>query len=41
MAKLTVQEILDAIDELTVLELNELVEKCEENMVYPLRQELW
>ncbi|NLM48743.1 MAG: 50S ribosomal protein L7/L12 [Epulopiscium sp.] len=30
MAKLTVQEILDAIDELTVLELNELVEKCEE-----------
>lgn len=30
MAKLTVQDILDAIDELSVLELNELVEKCEE-----------
>lgn len=30
MAKLTIQEIIDAVKELTVLELNELVEKCEE-----------
>ncbi|MBQ3105497.1 MAG: 50S ribosomal protein L7/L12 [Lachnospiraceae bacterium] len=30
MAKLTTQEILDAIKELTVLELNELVKACEE-----------
>ena len=30
MAKLTNQEIIDAIKELTVLELNELVTECEE-----------
>lgn len=30
MAKLTNQEILDAIKELTILELNELVKACEE-----------
>ena len=30
MAKLSIQEIIDAVKELTVLELNELVEKCEE-----------
>ena len=30
MAKLTVQEFMDAIKELTVLELNELVKACEE-----------
>lgn len=30
MAKLTVTEVLDAIKELTVLELNELVTACEE-----------
>ena len=30
MAKLSTQEILDAIKELTVLELNELVKACEE-----------
>jgi len=30
MAKLTNQEIIDAIKELTVLELNELVKACEE-----------
>ena len=30
MAKLTTQEIIDAIKELTVLELNDLVKACEE-----------
>ena len=30
MAKLSVQEIIDALKELTVLELNELVKACEE-----------
>lgn len=30
MAKLTTQEMIDAIKELTVLELNELVKACEE-----------
>ncbi len=30
MAKLTITEVLDAIKELTVLELNELVTACEE-----------
>ena len=30
MAKLTTAEIIDAIKELTVLELNELVKACEE-----------
>jgi len=30
MAKLTVQEFIDAIKELSVLELNELVKACEE-----------
>ena len=30
MAKLSIQEIIDAIKELTVLELNDLVKACEE-----------
>lgn len=30
MAKLTIQEIMDAVKELTILELNELVTACEE-----------
>ena len=30
MAKLTAQELIDAIKELTVLELNDLVQACEE-----------
>ncbi len=30
MAKLTAQELIDAIKELTVLELNDLVKSCEE-----------
>ena len=30
MAKLTAQELIDAIKELTVLELNDLVKACEE-----------
>ena len=30
MAKLTAQELIDAIKEMTVLELNELVKACEE-----------
>ncbi|MDE7359493.1 MAG: 50S ribosomal protein L7/L12, partial [Lachnospiraceae bacterium] len=30
MAKLTTQEMIDAIKELTVLELNDLVKACEE-----------
>ena len=30
MAKLSTQEIIDAIKELTVLELNDLVKACEE-----------
>lgn len=30
MAKLSIQEIMDAIKELTILELNELVTACEE-----------
>ena len=30
MAKLSAQEIIDAIKELTVLELNDLVKACEE-----------
>ncbi len=30
MAKLTAQELIDAVKELTVLELNELVKACEE-----------
>ena len=29
MAKLTAQELIDAIKELTVLELNDLVKACE------------
>ncbi len=31
MAKLTIQEMIDAIKELTVLELNDLVTACEES----------
>ena len=30
MAKLTAQELIDAIKEMTVLELNDLVKACEE-----------
>ena len=30
MAKLSIEEIISAIDELTVLELNDLVKACEE-----------
>ena len=30
MAKLTAQELIDAIKELSVLELNDLVKACEE-----------
>ena len=30
MAKLSIQEIMEAIKELTILELNELVTACEE-----------
>lgn len=30
MAKLTIEEIMEAVKELTVLELNDLVKKCEE-----------
>lgn len=30
MAKLTIEEIIDAIKELTIIELNDLVTKCEE-----------
>jgi len=30
MAKLTVDEIIEALDEFTVLELNDLVKKCED-----------
>ena len=30
MAKLTAQEMIDAIKEMTVLELNDLVKACEE-----------
>ena len=30
MAKLTAQELIDAIKEMSVLELNELVKACEE-----------
>ena len=30
MAKLSTQELIDAIKELTVLELNDLVKACEE-----------
>ena len=30
MAKLSIQEIIDAVKELTILELNELVTACEE-----------
>ena len=32
MAKLTAQELIDAIKELTVLELNDLVKACEEEL---------
>ena len=41
MAKLSIQEIIDAVKELTVLELNELVEKCEEEFACPLLLVLW
>mgnify|MGYP002567130108 CR=1 FL=1 len=34
MAKLTIEEILAAIDELTVIELNDLVKGAEENTAY-------
>ena len=40
MAKLTAQELIDAIKELTVLELNDLVKACEKNLVYLQQQVL-
>ena len=40
MAKLTTAEFIDAIKELTVLELNDLVKACEEELVYPQQQAL-
>ena len=40
MAKLTTAEFIEAIKELSVLELNDLVKACEENLVYPQQQVL-
>ena len=40
MAKLTTAEMIDAIKELSVLELNELVKACEKSLVYPQQQAL-
>ena len=39
MAKLTTAEFIEAIKELSVLELNDLVKACE-NSVYPQQQVL-
>ena len=38
MAKLTTAEFIEAIKELTVLELNDLVKACRKSSVYPQRQ---
>ena len=40
MAKLTTAEFIEAIKELSVLELNELVKACEESSAYPQQQAL-
>lgn len=40
MAKLSTQELIDAIKELTVLELNDLVKACEEELAYLQQQAL-
>ena len=40
MAKLTTEEFIEAIKELSVLELNDLVKACEEELVYPQQQVL-
>ncbi len=40
MAKLTTAEFIDAIKELSVLELNDLVKACEEELAYPQQQVL-
>ena len=39
MAKLTAQEFIDAIKEMTVLELNDLVKACEEEFGVSLPDE--
>ena len=42
MAKLSVQEIIDALKELSVLELNDLVTRLlKRNLVFPLLPVLW
>ena len=40
MAKMTTAEMIEAIKELSVLELNELVKACEEELVYLQQQAL-
>ena len=40
MAKLTTAEFIEAIKELSVLELNELVKAWKKNLVYPQQQVL-
>jgi large subunit ribosomal protein L7/L12 len=40
MAKLSTAEIIDAIKELSVLELNDLVKACERSSVYQQQQVL-
>ena len=41
MAKLTTAELIDAIKELTVLELNDLVKACEEDRVRRRADRSW
>lgn len=38
MAKLTIEEIIAAVKELTVLELNDLVKAQKKNSAYPQQQ---
>ena len=38
MAKLTIEEIIAAVKELTVLELNDLVKQQKKNSAYPQQQ---
>ena len=40
MAKLTTAEFIEAIKELSVLELNELVKACGKSLAYPQQQVL-
>ena len=40
MAKLTTEEFIEAIKELSVLELNDLVKLVKKNLVYPQQQVL-